>query len=277
MTYNVDFYLSQNILKDVMITLNERHTNIIYILNNNYFDNSGKNIYLDIEVSDKVSKGEVYIRDTLNMYCDNFDCKNNTFSINVDNLYYKDTLNLKISEIYNSENSKKLLNIDYEASNDTIYMNENDYNYLFNKGNYQSSIFVNEIKNLNDVTNKLNDIGYDTLKLREAKYDDTEMVKQILNIFKLIVTTVLIITLFFISYFIIRIIYKSRNSYYTTLRTLGSTKKVCINILMKELISHATIAYITFLILILLSILMSYRYGRKIFKDSIIKTYGERL
>ena len=126
----------------------------------------------------------------------------------------------------------------------------------------------------------------------------------------MVVTIVLIITLFFISYFIIKIIYKSRNSYYTTLRTLGSTKSVCISILRNELFTIATFTYSIFLvfiylinhniihfeyfqvitkyieikdyvivyfILILLSVLIANRYGRKIFKDSIIKTYGEKI
>ena len=34
---------------------------------------------------------------------------------------------------------------------------------------------------------------------------------------------------------------------------------------------------IIYVILIIISILISLRYGRKIFKDSIIKTYGERI
>ena len=121
---------------------------------------------------------------------------------------------------------------------------------------------------------------------------------------------ILVLTLFFITYFIMKIIYKSRNSYYTTLRTLGGTKQVCVNILMSELTTLAIFTYsvflifiylikkniinveyfqtmtkyigieeylLVFLILIILSILMSLRYGRKIFQNSIIKTYGERI
>lgn len=308
--YNLEFYLTDKILNDIMISLTESHSTIEFVLNNNYFDYMGYGPYLNIEISDKVQKGEIYVKDTLSMYCKNFNCLNNEFTINVDNLYYQDDLTLKIKNVYDKDNTKKILNEDYEKLDEVIYLNEEDYNYLFNKGNYQSSVFIKDVQELDNAVNELNDLGFDTLKIREAKYDDAEMVKQILNIFKLIVTIVLIITLFFITYFIIRIIYKSRNSYYTTLRTLGSTKKVCINILMKELICHATIAYTTFLIfiylvckdvikfnyfkelanyiglteyvfvyliLILLSILMSFRYGRKIFKDSIIKTYGERI
>ena len=154
------------------------------------------------------------------------------------------------------------------------------------------------------------ELGINTLKIRDAKSNDAELVNNVVKIFKLIVTICLVLTLFFISYFIMRIIYKARNSYYTTLRTLGSTKNVCINILMNELITLATFTYIFFiiliiliknnlisneylsnitkyvsifdyiivyLILILISVLMSLRYGRKIFKESIIKTYKEKI
>ena len=111
-------------------------------------------------------------------------------------------------------------------------------------------------------------------------------------------------------YFIIKIIYKSRNSYYTTLRTLGATKGVCTSILRNEMYFLASITYLFFtaflmfvkydifevsflkniikymgiteyiviyIILLLLSLLIANRYGRKIFKNSIIKTYGEKL
>jgi len=307
--YEYDFYLSDNILKDIVSSLNEEYSNITYKINNNIL--SIKNgYYLDIVVSDKVNEGEVYLKDTMNGFCKDYNCQNENFEISINNIYYGEQIKLKVSNIYNINNTKKLLDLDYNEIYDSIFINQKDYNKLFNKGNYQSSIFVKEIKDLDNTIEELNNLGFETLALRNAKHDSAEMVMQILKIFKLVVTVVLIITLFFISYFIIRIIYKSRNSYYTTLRTLGSTKKVCINILMKELVCHATIAYsvfllliylinkdiiyfeyfkelskyigiseyiIVYLILILLSILISMRYGRKIFKDSIIKTYGSVL
>jgi hypothetical protein len=34
---------------------------------------------------------------------------------------------------------------------------------------------------------------------------------------------------------------------------------------------------VVFIILLAMSVLIAYRYGRKIFKESIIKTYGERI
>ena len=59
----------------------------------------------------------------------------------------------------------------------------------------------------------------------------------------------LIITLFFISYFIIKIILKSRNVYYSIIRMLGGTKKITTEILLIELLLVANLAYLSFVCL----------------------------
>jgi len=305
----LEFYLSKEILNDITFSLNERYSEVKYILNNNYL-NGNDTPYVEIKVSDKVNDGEIYISEGLSYYCKDYNCINNTLKIKTKNIFVDDISEYKVSKVYNNDNSKSILGINYEDAEGYIYINRNEYNKLFNKGNYQSSVFVNELKDLDNTINELHKLGYDTLKIKDAKYNDGESVLQIIKIFKLVVTIGLIITLFFISYFIIKIIYKSRNSYFTTLRTLGSTKKVCINILRNELFTISTFTYSLFLvfiyfvkkdiinfeyfkvitnyieiidyifvylILILLSVLISNRYGRKIFKNSIIKTYGEKI
>ena len=305
--YNFEFIVSDNILNSVVLRLNQNYTDTKMILNNNYFNDDYSYEYIDVVISDVVNKGEAYLKDTMNAYCKNFNCLKEKIIIKVKNVYYEDSLELKISKVYSKNDSKKLLNVNYDNIGNVLYINREDYNYLYNKGFYQSSIFVKEIKDLDTINSELNSRGFNTLKLRDAKIDDAKTILQVFKIFKLIVTIVLVITLFFITYFIIKIIYKSRNSYYTTLRTLGSTKSICVNILMRELITLATIAYglfiiliilvnkgivksnyikdlamyisirdyiVVYIILLLLSMLMSLRYGRKIFKNSIIKTYG---
>lgn len=307
--YEVEFYLNDNLLNTISRSLNKEYTVININLNNNYFSNNGM-YYLNVEASDKINDGEVYIKDELNGYCKNYNCLNSKLNITVNNIYYQDSMDLKITSIFNKDNTKKLLDINYDDVYSTIFISNSDFDRLFNKGNYQSSVFVKEIKDLDNTIINLNNLGYNTLKLRDTKHNDAELIMQIFKIFRLIVVIALVVTLFFISYFIMKIIYKSRNSYFTTLRTLGSTKNVCVNILTNELITLASITYLIFLIfiylvshniikfeyfnnlsnyvtfreylivyliLILLSILMSKRYGRKIFKNSIIKTYGERI
>lgn len=303
--YNFGFYLHDDLYKMIVPFINVYYNTKTYILNNNYLDE-----YLNLQVSEYVPKGEAYIHDNYNYYCKNYNCKNGLLTINVKNIYYNDSLELKVTNIYNKNNTNKLLNENYDNLYDTIFINKEDFDTLFNKNNYQSSVFVNDIKDLDIVIKKLNNMGYKTLKLRDAKTNDFETIEQIYKIFKLIVTIILIITLFFITYFIIKIIYKSRNSYYATLRSLGSNKASCIAILRNELFTFVSFTYVIFLIiiklininiinypylqemtkylgvyeyilvyliLIVIAILISYRYGRKIFKTSIIKNYGERI
>ncbi len=300
-----EFYAQDEFLNKIKKELNANYSDTYYYINNKYNE-----FNFSIITTENVAKGTVYLKDTYNYYCPNFDCKNVNFSVKVENIYYQDKADLIIKDVYTKENSQKLVGYDYNQLDSVIFMNPDDYDAIYNKGNYQSSIYVKEIKDIASTVKDLKKMGYTSLAIRDAKQNDLETIVQIIKIFKLIVTLALIITLFFISYFIIKIIYKSRNSYYTTLRTLGSTKSVCVKILMLELITLATITYtlflmfislvkkdfiqvayfkelamyvglkeyfLVYLILILISVLMSLRYGRKIFKESIIKTYGERL
>ncbi|MBO5095555.1 MAG: hypothetical protein J6B98_01620, partial [Bacilli bacterium] len=142
------------------------------------------------------------------------------------------------------------------------------------------------------------------------KVNGNEAYSQMIRIIKVVVTMVLIFVLFFISYFIIRIILKSRNIYYTTLRMLGATYKNVKRILDIELFINSSIAYIAimaliylvkinvinfeyvskltnylelreyvlmYLILVLMSQLISRRFSKKIFKNTAINTYNEEV
>jgi len=306
---NVIIHLSEDLLNKVMSSVMERYNEITYVINNNYLK-SYEIFYNGFMVSDKVLKGQVIVSDNLQPYCKNNYCKNNTLNIKTNNIYNSKELALTIQDCFTNYNAKRIINIDYEEANGYIFLNREDYDKLFLDNNYQSSVFVKDQMYILETEKALKDMGYSTFKFQDTINDYTVETLQIIKIFKVIVTVVLIVTLFLISYFIIKIIYKSRNGYFTTLRTLGSTKRVCTRILRYELITIATLAYVMiilliylvqknvitlsfmfeltkylgvfeyiviYLILILLSLLISNRYGRKIFKDSIITTYGERI
>ena len=131
-----------------------------------------------------------------------------------------------------------------------------------------------------------------------------------LRILKAIITIILVITLFFISYFIIKIILKSRNTYYSIIRMLGGTKNITTQLLMIELILVANISYFLFIGLELLNLngiinvnfigtvyevfkfndylvlyliingmafLSSMRYSRKLFKNSVMTAFREEV
>ena len=158
--------------------------------------------------------------------------------------------------------------------------------------------------------NELENMGIKAKKVTDFKIDQSETGRRTIRIIKVIVTIVLIIVLFFISYLIIKIILKSRNIYYTTLRMLGATYKNVRKILDIELFTNSTISYLIlmlfiyfvrtniinieyiskitnfltlkeyvlmYIILIAMSRLISIKFARKIFKNTAINTYNEEV
>ena len=133
---------------------------------------------------------------------------------------------------------------------------------------------------------------------------------KVFKIIRLVVITILVVTLFFISYFVIKLILKSRNVYFSTLRILGANYRRIKKVLDVELFMDANIGYFVFIglilltkkgiivhnkinniveylqlrdyvlmyiILIFMSYLISSRYAAKIFKKSAMKAYREEV
>lgn len=306
---NYHFYLSNNILNTIKIQNNQKYSNITttFLNSNHQSDNSSINFLPS--PNPKVPSGEVYISSDENANCKNENCINYPLTITVNNIYYEDKIELKVTKTYTRKNIKSILDLeDFDNNNGYIYINPNDFNKLFNKDNYQSSIYVKDISHIDDTIKDLNNAGYHTLKVKDT------LVKtgfsEYMHIIKTIVTLILIITLFFISYFVIRIILKSRNIYFATIRMLGASQKISLQLLIIELLTLANVAYISFmailylktkniikfaflktiinylklsdylliyLTLIIISLLISLKFSQKLFKNSAIKTIGEEV
>ncbi|MGN0974224.1 MAG: ATP-binding cassette domain-containing protein [Bacilli bacterium] len=232
-------------------------------------------------------------------------CIDLTASISIKNLYYEETLNLKVKNVYNIKNAEKVLG--FKVDDDYLfYINKNDYMNMFKNAYYQSSIFVDNEKNISSVKGELTKLGYNYIALNDTKTESE--ITHILNVCKLIVTIILIVVLFFISYFIIKLVMKSRNIYFSTLRILGTTKRQCRNILSIELLNISNIAVlislllfyfqkiklininilnnaikylnvkyyiILYLIITIMSYLISIKFSNKIFKNSAMNSMQE--
>ncbi len=243
-------------------------------------------------ISDDVKKGEVIVS---NNVC--YDCLDKILTINHEGTYYDAVRDLKIVEI------KQLADEEFEGYN-TIMLNEEDANEIFNKDIYQSSIYIKDMKYFDQTKEELNAMGYTTFVIKDTlvNYGMDGM----LNIINTVLTVVLVVILFFISYFVIKLIIKSRNIYFSTIRMLGANKKVAKQLLTGELIVVASIAYLLFVIIvfvcgdfvvlsvvkdylylghyiilyiviILLSYLISLRYSSNVFKNSVITTINEEV
>lgn len=300
-------YFSNKMLEKFRLSINLEYSKVKVLFLDKYHDVDNTTKDFKVVFNEKVKDGEVYIPSNLNQECKNENCVGNTISIFVDNIYFNDSINVNVSKTYSKENMKSILNIDnYEDNLGTIYISVNDYNRLFNKGNYQSSVYVKNVDDIDSTVSILKKDGFTTLKIKDTMISDSS--SEVTKIISVIVTIALIITLFFISYFVIKIILKSRQVYYSTIRMLGASVGVSMSLVIIELLNVAYIAYLTFLYIIYLnsqkvikvgfintilkylkfsdyailfvivsfiSILISLKYSQKLFKSSAIKTLKE--
>jgi len=307
-TIYVNEYLQDSYMKNINRNYSTVKVNLNGKNHESYY-NSGDTF--DVNTSNKVPSGCAYVSENMSYACKDYECKNKYLSVNVKNLYYEDKLNVKICNVYTDKTFKNLLGInkdDYKYG--SMFINPNDYDKLFNKDSYQASIIANHVDNVDELSKNLDNMGYNTLQIRKTLTNDAGDILKVIKIMKLVVIICLIITLFFISYFVIKLILKSRNVYYSILRILGANFKHIKRILDIELFTNASIAYlfyltlvilvkhkiiyvkaianiidylklsdyiIMYIILVFMSYLISSRYARKIFNKSAMKTYREEV
>ncbi len=302
--YNCKFYVSNSVLSELRSQVNANYSNIKVFFNNKYQQYT-------VEPSDKVEQGKAVVDDEFKYQFKNYKIINKPLNIYVSNIYYNEELNLSISNTYTKSNFKKLTSLDkYDNNRYRIFVNTNDFNSLYNKPSYQSSVFVKDEKEIDETITNLENLGITAKKVTDFKVQQGEIYQRIIKVIKVIVTIVLIIVLFFISYLIIRIILKSRNIYYTTLRMLGATYKDVRRILDIELFVNSSLSYcillifiylvknnilnieyvaklsnflflkeyvLMYVILIVISRLISRKFAKKLFKKTAINTYNEEV
>ncbi len=303
-SYNCKFYVSNNILRELRTKMNQNYSNVKLFMNNKYQQYT-------IEKSDKVESGTAIIEDEFKYEFKDYKVKNQPMTIYVDNLYYQDELNLSIIGTYTKSNFERLTGFNnYDSNRYKIFINTDDYNSLFDKPSYQSSVYVKNEENIEQTIQELENMGIHAKKVTDFKVNQGEIYQRIIKIIKVIVTIILIIVLFFISYMIIKIVLKSRNIYYTTLRMLGATYKNVRRILDIELFVNSTLSYgillliiycakaniipleyivklseflswreyvLMYVILVVIARLISAKFAKKLFKNTTINTYNEEV
>lgn len=308
-TANTTIYMNDSIIDKLTYQVNQQYSNLQVLFMDKYNESNIYNPNYKIIQSNNVEFGKVFISSDLNYLCKNENCINNPLTIEIKNLYYTDSITLTVSKSYTKNNYKKLTGLsNYEDNNGAIFINPENYNYLFNRAPYQSTIFVEDVNKIDNTITELNNMGISTLKVKDTLVKNGEL--QILRIFKTAVTIILVIALFFISYFVIRIILKSRNVYFSTIRMLGANKNIARELLIIELLNVATISYIIYLsfiylqmnniidinliskmlkylkttdyiliyvILMTMSYIISIKFSKKLFKNSAITTIREEV
>ena len=304
-------YVGDAVLNKVKYDYNKFFSKMKVRINGKRYEVPGE---FNIIPSRNIASGEAIIAEEKDYYCEKNDCLWKGIDVFSENLYYKDEKHFTIVRKFNEKDIATIVDIpnykkeDYYNYINVIYISEADYKSMFEKDTYQVSIFLDDYKNISSVKKELDKMNINSLAMKDTLVQIG--VTQYLRIFKMIITILLVITLFFISYFIIKIILKSRNTYYSIIRMLGGTKSVCRELLMVELMTVANIAYFVFMALVLvnhqglihyglfdtiyeyfglydyvilylilvgMAFFSSTRYSRKLFKDSVMVSFREEV
>ena len=222
-------------------------------------------------------------------------------------LYYSQELDLMIMGTYGEKTFEKKTGLKNLGEHEgEIYINATDYRRLYEKGSYQVSVFVDDTKNMAGMKDMLERGGYHTLVLKD--HISNFMNGELVSVIQLPMAVIVCLAVFFIAYFVVRLILKSRGVYFATVRMLGMGKKPAKRIMRVELMLVCAIAYAVFglfiylnrigivnserlmeyltyltardyiilaVILLVMSVLISGRFMRSIFKSSAMGTYRE--
>ncbi|MBQ9961504.1 MAG: ATP-binding cassette domain-containing protein [Firmicutes bacterium] len=309
--WQVKYYVDNSILEVMRQRMALQDSEVTSSFAGNTYTSYSGDPYFQIVASDKVPRGKAYVSANFDYEVSDGNCLGERIEIDIENTYHSESLKVNVAKKYNKNNFKGLLGLDYSENHEgKVFINSKDYQELFYNGIFQSSVYVKDAKKLDGTLAELENMGFNTLAMRDALSSDGADVQQLISMIKTFVIAALIIALFFISYFIIKIVLKSRNAYYTTIRTLGASRKISKQLLDIELMITATIAFglfmafmllvyagvinnafifdlagymsagnyvLMYVIIIGMSYMISTRFAKGLFKNSVMSTYKEEV
>ena len=307
-------YLSEYLMnKAVMNSISRYGTMTLDLNGNSYNSQNDTRLYYQILPSKNVSPNQALVPENMEYVCYNYNCINNYGRVNYKTVYFNSYIDFRIADIYNEKNYASKTGMDaktYSYNSSAIFINDEDYNSLFSNGVYQSSVYIKDVKLLDSTVKDLESLNYNVYPMKNMLTQTNALINSVMRILRTILFVAAVIVLFFISYFIIKIILKSRNSYFGTIRTLGASKGIARDLLNIELFVDINFIYIVFITLIILvrnniikfeyikdmttyfnlgdyillyimlvimSLLIALRYARGLFKNTIMNAYREEV
>lgn len=310
--YYLEAYLCINEegMSDVRMAALERYCTQEIHFAGHILDGNSASGMMPIRASEDVPEGEIYVSEDIAALAQG-SAAGSELSIVNKSLYFEDRFTFEVGAVYNKDNLKQYLNLDdFEAVSGTLFISPKDYSRMFEKGNFQSSVIVSDDKITAQTAESIAEAGYETFVVNDGVVSYAEGFDVILNTFRTIMLAAVLIVLFFITYFITKLILKSRNVYFSTIRMLGATKENCSGLLKTELFTVFNIAFficlgffllvksgninseyltqlasflgagdfvLLYIVLCLMSILLAARYARQLFKKTAMNAYKEEV
>lgn len=248
--YGGDLFVSDSLLEDMLENTYSVNSTVTTTINGKAQEAAEGSATYRVVPSSKVAQGTAVASEEINNFYEKGKAKDQTISVAVKNIYYTESINLKVADVYTKKTFEKLTGSkDFESNNGSIYINPADYRSLFGKGNYQATVYVKDLKDLNATKEALQTMGFKTLAMKDAMVNYMDSVVSIIQV---PIAVIIIIALFFIAYFVIRLILRSRVSYFSILRMLGLARKNIRRILDVEMFTVINIAFALFLAVVIL-------------------------
>lgn len=270
----------------------------------------GKSGSLTLIPSKEVPSGQIYVpEDLASMTIGS--AFGETLELTNESLYFTDQYSFTVGAVYNKDNLQQLLGrSDFDTVTGSLFVNEEDYAEIFDKGSFQSSVIASDHRNVREVAAAIEGAGFDTLCMEDGLADSSGGFIVILHTLYAVMLAGMLLVLFFITYFITKLILKSRNTYFSTIRMLGASKGNCSSLLKVELFTVFNIAFffwmavlalvktgtihieylqnlagflsigdlaLLYAVLCLMSILLAARYARQLFKKTAMNAYKEEV
>jgi putative ABC transport system permease protein len=299
-----EIYMADDLMKEITTAIYRNYSKLKVIINDRTVDG---NYEYRVMPNNKVPQGEVFVPEEINNFYKTGNSLRKVITIEAKNIYFTSSFSPTITARFNKNNMLRLTGLEkFEEHSTEILINPEDYFAIFEQGSFQSSVYVSDLKKVDATANEIEDLGYRTLVLKNYLQDyGGEEITKIVQIPLLIF---FVIGIFFIAYFVTRLILKSRGIYFTILRILGLDKENTKRILDIELFTVVTIAYalvlgcfalvsqsiidiqyvksliqyltvsdyvILYAVLLFMAFLLSRRFARRLFKKSAMVTFRE--
>ena len=244
-----DLYMGDQLMNSLLKDSYRTISTVKVLINGKEQQHQEGNPLYRLVPNSNVPQGKAIVSEDMNTFYDTADAEGNskgkTISVTVKNIFYSQSLDLQVSNTYSKKTFEKVTGVsDYDANNGTIYVSQADYDNLFGKGNFQTSVYVKNVKEIDATLEKLRAMGYTTLPLKDTLIN---MFSDITSMIATPMAVVMTVALFFTAYFVIRLILKSRSTYFSILRMLGMAKKHIRRILDVEMLLTVNIAYFIFI------------------------------
>ncbi|MBR5976272.1 MAG: ABC transporter ATP-binding protein, partial [Clostridia bacterium] len=306
-------YCSGKLLDEIKLEINKNYGTLKVVFQDKTYTNEQMWPMFTVRTSDKVEEGTCWVSDDYNWLVKNtYNAKDKPMKFELKTPYYEDSLEVTISKIYNKNEFTDAFKIPegstYDDYKGYILVNPNDLNKLYDHDTYQISIFVKDAVKAKDTLKEINNMGYDAVSMQDLLYSLEEAA--LINLITKVMLLGLAVVLLLISYFVIRIILKSRNVYFSTIRMLGSNVSTARNLIIIDLMTDAAVAFglavagvwaflkylptndlalsikgfvgmsdyvLIFVLVIAMAFIIAARYANRLFKKSSIQTIKEEV